>query len=229
MKVLGSLTFLACLYLCSGSRRDGIQRPCDLCDMDCISRVFSQELRCNPNQRDIPYSRIFKYLPLNYPSSNTSILYLNAKANGINDFTVNEFYINRKTKTLVMEVVFNQLDVESPDTIGYFYRKGREPVVTEGYCSTIYNNYSLTLTVFNVDGRANRDPCDYQVYTYVTDAGAPLGYSRSFVPTDPEALHEYDVFYDKLGLSLQEEAKNQGPLLMSYILPCDLQLSQFPK
>nr|QZP43454.1 fibrohexamerin-like protein 5 [Pseudoips prasinana] len=229
MKVLGGLTFLASLYFCSGSRRGGIQRPCELCDMDCIGRVFAQELQCSPVQGDIPDIRIFKYLPLDYPSSNSSILYLNAKAEGLSDYTVNEFYVNRDTNTLVMEVIFTQLVVLSPDTIGYFYRKGKEPVITKGYCATIYNNYSLTLTVFNVDGRANRDPCDYQVYTYVTDAGAPLGYSKSFVPTDPEALNEYNVFFDNLGLSLQEEAINQGPLLMSYILPCDLQLSVYPK
>nr|QZP43453.1 fibrohexamerin-like protein 4 [Pseudoips prasinana] len=229
MKVLGYLTFLVGLYSCSGTCYDGVYRPCRLWDLRCIGRVFARELRCNLVQGEIPDSRILKYLPLDYPSSNSSILYRNAQATGLSDFTVNEFYINRNNNTLVMEVVFRQLDVESPDTTGYFYRKGKEPVVTNGYCSTIYNNYSLTLTVFNVDGRRNRRRCDYQVYTYVTDANAPLGYSKSFVPTDPEALNEYNVFFDNLGLSLQEEAINQGPLLMSYILPCDLQLSVFPK
>nr|QZP43456.1 fibrohexamerin-like protein 7 [Pseudoips prasinana] len=226
MKVLGGLTILLTIYFSAGSCMDGIQHPCPNYDKNCIGRVFAREMRC-PLRSKIPDSRSIKYLPLNYPSSNFSIVYTDTVVKGLNNFTIKEFYINRRNKTLVLEVIFKEVNVQAPNTIGFFYRKGKEAIVTSGYTYTIYRDYSVTLTVFNVDGRNYHDPSDYQVYTYINEVHPVLYNDESFVPKEPEAKRELDKFFEVEGLSLQEEAVNQGPLWLSYILPCDLKISMF--
>nr|QZP43451.1 fibrohexamerin-like protein 2 [Pseudoips prasinana] len=225
MKAFVCLAFITCFYYCSGDSCDDIVHPCPHLDRGCVGRVFAEQLQCSLRDK-IPDSRTIKYLPLNYPRSNSSLEYINAVAKGLNKFTINKFYLNRKTKTLVLEVVFKLIDMEAPITKGYFNRKGKEPIVTSGYTYTLYKNYSLTLTVFNVDGRAHHDLSDFVVFTYVTDASPQFAFKKSFIPTDPEVLREFQIFNDySTGYILEEETVNQGPLLMSYILPCDLQLS----
>nr|QZP43457.1 fibrohexamerin-like protein 8 [Pseudoips prasinana] len=227
MVLIHCLTFLASIYLCAGqSCTDGIERPCANYDMKCVGRVFARELGCSLRGK-IPNSAKLQNYPLYYPSSSTSIFCTNTMLKGLSGFTVKEFYINRRNKTLVLELVLNQLEVETPKTIGYFYRKGKEPIVTSGYTFAVFRNYSLTLTVFNLDGRPKRDLQDYQVYAYISDADPPVGNDESFEPKDPEAVKELDVFFTNLGLSVREEAVIFGPLVMSFLLPCNLHISPY--
>nr|QZP43452.1 fibrohexamerin-like protein 3 [Pseudoips prasinana] len=228
------LVFLASLYFCSanhvcnstGNDDDGIVRPCPNYDRRCVGRVFADELQCDLIPGKIPDRRIIRFLPLHYPRANSSIHYSDAVVKGVNNFTINEFYINRKNNTLVLEIVFKFLETEAPSR-GFFYRKGKEPIVTYGRTYIGYRNYSLTLIVYNVDGRRCRDMSDYQVYTYVSDVHPPIGYDKCFAPTDPQAYKQFLQLIQHWEYSIREKGVTQGPLYMNLVLPCDLKISDY--
>nr|QZP43450.1 fibrohexamerin-like protein 1 [Pseudoips prasinana] len=229
MKALGCAVFVAIFYFCLGrpDDSDDCVRPCPNYDKGCVGRVFADELQCTLVRGKIPNTRTIQYLPVNYPSGNISGIYTNAVAKGFRDFKINEFYINRRTKTLVLEIILKSIFLSAPGTRAFFHRRGEEPIITSGYAFAIYKDYSLTLTVYNVDGRSNHDMSDFHVYAYFTDVDLTSGYGRSCLPKEPGALTQLQQVLDTVGVSIQEDGLSIGPLFMSYVLPCKLPVSMW--
>ncbi|XP_075982362.1 uncharacterized protein LOC142980709 [Anticarsia gemmatalis] len=125
---------------------------------------------------------------------------------GLNSGKIEHFYINKKTDTLVMEVEFENLIVETKSVMEY-HRKGKEPIIGSDYSTIKFRHLSLTLTVQHLHdpNRAKK-----HVYAYLSDPNPPLKNGPGlYIIEDIEDSHKQ--WMRDVALSAREAMTTQGP------------------
>ncbi|XP_075982243.1 fibrohexamerin-like isoform X2 [Anticarsia gemmatalis] len=143
-----------------------IEKPCHLHDTNCIRQFFARNSGCTPVHGPAPDPYIIKKGPIETPHSNVTITINNAQLKGLNTGRIKEFYINKKTGVLVLEVVFGKIVVYSPRTVVTHHLRGREPEERADFTNIEFIDMSLTLTIPYHNGF---DLAHSHVYTYMTN------------------------------------------------------------
>ncbi|KAJ8728694.1 hypothetical protein PYW07_006390 [Mythimna separata] len=155
----------------TGYKLDRIYRPCAFDDLNCIRRVFAQNSDCKPVKGPVDDPYILDWLPIHLAHANVTFILKNAQVGGLNDWKIKEFYVNKVTDKLVLEVVFKAITVYCPAALVKYHRKGKESVELSDYSTVIYKDISLTLTVPNIK---DLQLSDADVYAYIPDANPPF-------------------------------------------------------
>ncbi|KAF9804296.1 hypothetical protein SFRURICE_011911, partial [Spodoptera frugiperda] len=156
---------------------ESIVRPCGLQDLKCIQQYFVQNSQCSLPNGPAPDSHRVKSIPMYLPHVNVTFILTDVDIKGFNDFKIVDFYINKKTNTVLFEVEFRRIWVYSPRTIITYHRKGKEPLDLADYAFIEYLNLSLTLTAPQIN---NIDMSKNHVYTYVSDSNPRSGLGPIF-------------------------------------------------
>ncbi|XP_049697660.2 uncharacterized protein LOC126054859 [Helicoverpa armigera] len=149
-------------------QKDSIIRPCRLHDTNCIRHFFAQDFQCLPTEGPVHDPLELQdsiYVPV--PHANLTYILNNPIIRGLNKWKIEEFFINKDTQRLVLEVVFDRIDVTCPQADLIYHRKGKEPL--KGWDSTFieYKDLSFTLTIsYGKDAKSFNS----HVYTFIPDA-----------------------------------------------------------
>ncbi|CAB3225202.1 unnamed protein product [Arctia plantaginis] len=166
MKILLCLVYIFCVgSIQAAGPEDNHVRPCQKGDLDCIKRFFATNFKCTPGSADSHIIKV-KQQRFELPVAGLTATIHNAEIKGLDIGRIEEFYINNKTDILVMEVVFDQIVIDSEKTEMVHYRMGRAPTELEDYTSTIFKDLKLTMTILNVSD-LNTSSC--YVYALIPD------------------------------------------------------------
>ncbi|XP_022823937.1 uncharacterized protein LOC111354622 [Spodoptera litura] len=192
------------------SDEEHIVRPCALHDLKCIQRYFVQNSQCELPSGPTPDSYRLKRVPMYLPHVNVTFILTDADIKGFKDYKIVDFYVNKKTDTVLFEVELHKIWVYSPRTIITYHRKGKEPLDLVDYAYIEYLNLSLTLTapqIYNIDMSNNH------VYTYVSDAHPRSGLGPIFTHNKDEYVRSTTKrLLHRIALGLQEAFVTQGEI-----------------
>ncbi|XP_050551675.1 fibrohexamerin-like [Spodoptera frugiperda] len=192
------------------SDEEAIVRPCGLQDLKCIQQYFAQNSQCSLPNGPAPDSHRVKSIPMYLPHVNVTFILTDVDIKGFNDFKIVDFYINKKTNTVLFEVEFRRIWVYSPRTIITYHRKGKEPLDLADYAFIEYLNLSLTLTAPQIN---NIDMSKNHVYTYVSDSNPRSGLGPIFTDNKDEYVRRTTkLLLDRVALGLQEAFVTQGEI-----------------
>ncbi|CAH1634756.1 unnamed protein product [Spodoptera littoralis] len=116
-----------------------IVRPCAIHDVYCIREFFTYNTQCSITEGPAPDPFIPHKIGLNTPHANLTFTLNNPRIKGLNNWKIKEFYINKASGILVMEVGFSSIVVDTPKCIVTYYRKGKESLHTSDFTNIEYN------------------------------------------------------------------------------------------
>ncbi|XP_063895630.1 fibrohexamerin-like [Helicoverpa armigera] len=202
--------------MCILYHHDPIVRPCSLHNVDCIRRFFARNSRCSPVHKPGSDTHRIKTLPTFMPHINVTFTLNYLELKGLNNYKINEFYINKETDTLVLEVVFPNLRAYSPIIVITYHRRGKEPTQLADFGFIEYKDLSLTLTVSHIK---DINLSNGHVYAYISDSAPKTGLGPNFTLTkDPQQQIATTQLFARIGLTLQEVFLTQGPVFMNVFL-----------
>ncbi|CAH0663838.1 unnamed protein product [Spodoptera exigua] len=190
-----------------------IVRPCSIHDVNCIRGFFAYNTQCSIAEGPAPDPFVPDKIFLPTPHANLTFTLNNPEIKGLNSWKIKEFYINKITGVLVMEVVFDSIVVHTPKCIVTYYRRGKEPLQAADYTEIEYKGLSMTLTIPDL-----KDPqlSEAHVFTYVPDSKPVYVLGPDIYKIkDPEFQRAIFVAESKVEISLVELFVSQGPILFS--------------
>ncbi|KAJ8720917.1 hypothetical protein PYW08_006382 [Mythimna loreyi] len=200
----------------TGYKLDRVYRPCAFDDVDCIRRVFAQNSDCKPVKGPIDDPYVLDWLPIHLAHANVTFILKNAQVGGLNNWKIKEFYLNKVTDKLVLEVVFKAITVYSPAALVKYLRKGKESVEMSDYTTVIYKDLSLTLTVPNIK---DLQLFDADVYAYIPDSNPPFSVGSAITDnSDPFLATVFKEMLSNIAVGLKEVFVYKGPAILNAFL-----------
>ncbi|XP_063895632.1 fibrohexamerin-like [Helicoverpa armigera] len=210
------LTIYHYTFTSSDDHHDPIVRPCSLHDVDCIRRFFAHNSKCSPVHKPGSDTYRIKTLPLFIAHVNVSFTLSYMELKGLNNYTINEFNINKETDALVLEVVFSKLQAYVPIILSTYHLKGKEPTQIADFGFIEYKDLSLTLTAENIK---DMNLAKSHVYAYISEPAQRSSFSIKIVfVLDPQQQIANAQLLARIGLTLQEAFLTQAPVFMNVFL-----------
>ncbi|XP_050551676.1 fibrohexamerin-like [Spodoptera frugiperda] len=190
-----------------------IVTPCSIHDVNCIRGFFAYNTQCSITGGSAPDPYIPDKIYLPTPHANLTFTLNNPRIKGLNNWKIKEFYINKATGVLVMEVEFSSIVVQTPKCVVTYYRKGKESLETADFTEIEYKDLSMTLSIPDL-----KDPqlSGAHVYTYVADGKPKYTLGPGIYKTkDPGFQRALIDVESKVDISLVEIFVTQGPIFFS--------------
>ncbi|CAB3225201.1 unnamed protein product [Arctia plantaginis] len=192
-----------------------VKRPCSINDIDCIRSFFAYNYKCYPMHGLAPDPYILSSVPIELPHANMTMTLYDAKVQGLNSGRIQEFYINKNTDTLVLEVEFEKVVVNTPNTLMTYHRKGQEPIKASDLTLIEFRNMSLTLTT----AVSKMTPYNTFVYLYLPNPKPLLQVGSGLLRSKERDQSALDITWmNNIELSVKEAFVIVGPIYMAAFL-----------
>ncbi|PZC77940.1 hypothetical protein B5X24_HaOG202747 [Helicoverpa armigera] len=193
-----------------------IIRPCYPHDIKCIRRLFHYKAQCTRPMGYAPDPYMLRRLDLRIPHANITFGLLNAQVRGLNEWKIKEFFFNKATDVLVLEVEFDRIVVSSTRVKIIYHRRGEEPLQVSDYSIIEYCGVSLTLTIPHIQ---YLQLSGAHVFSYISEATPRYTLGPAIYKVKDRGFRRaLKEMVTSLGLSIQEVFVNQGSVIMSAFL-----------
>ncbi|CAH4001800.1 unnamed protein product [Pieris brassicae] len=191
---------------------DEIERPCKSLDNHCIRNWLHDHSGCKKTYGSVPDPLHRAQATEQVPRINFTFSAIDVSYNGLNG-RIEEFYVNRKTDQVVFAVEFRNVVFQTNNSYNIFYRRAKEPVVTNSYYIIRLSSVIVTATIPRIDN-LRYDRSEHFTYSNDPTSSFILG-PTTFAHRDPVVQKVALALISNLPVNLREIVISEGPFLMA--------------
>ncbi|CAF4761842.1 unnamed protein product [Pieris macdunnoughi] len=198
---------------------DEIERPCKSLDNHCVRNWLHEHSSCKKTFGSVPDPLHRVQATQQLPRINLTMSAIDVSYNGLNG-RIEEFYVNRKTDQVVLAVEFRNVVLQTNNSYYIFYRRAKEPVVTNDFYIVRLSSLIVTATIPRIDNlRYDRS----EHFTYSNDPTSTFIVGpTSFAHRDPVVQRVFLALISNLPINVREIVISEGPFLMANFIQYSL-------